>query len=500
MRVLVADDSRLHRKILVDALEAAGHEAVIARDGVEAARLAFAEPLDLVVLDVEMPGMTGYQVAHLLKDDPGTAGTPFVFLTGKDHPADRYWGLRLGAAHFLSKSASKDEIIAAIEQAFAEAPPAGGRVLVDARRETGLLERLAGILDRRLFEAAVASELAALVDRTREYRRGLAGAVQTLRYIADYDAAVLLLPGEAELVAHVARKVARGVLTHAEALAWESFEGTCESMPAELRRTIKGRHLLEQTTEAPRVAREWSATLTGREGILGGLALVSTHGRGMGEAELATLDRTMPTFTMVVDNLRLYEEMRLQAVTDGLTRTYNHRHFHELLHAEAKRAARNQRPLAMLMIDLDRFKLINDRHGHQCGDQVLRVVARRIGSELRQSDVLARYGGEEFGVLLPDTDAQGAKRVAERVRAVVGSDPVAVQDLEVRVTVSVGVAALAGQALDVPSDLVARADAMLFEAKRAGRNAVAVEEAGSGDGAAAASAGKEGGAPAAPPG
>ena len=145
---------------------------------------------------------------------------------------------------------------------------------------------------------------------------------------------------------------------------------------------------------------------------------------GMDEASLGMLQRMLPTLSMVVDNLRLYEQMRQQAVTDGLTRTYNHRHFHELLHSEAKRAGRGNRPLAMLMIDLDHFKRVNDSMGHQCGDQVLVAVAERIASQLRQSDALSRYGGEEFAVLLPDTDAPGAQRVAERVRAVVGSDPI----------------------------------------------------------------------------
>lgn len=476
MRVLAADDSRLHRQILIDALEGAGHRVVVARDGVEAARLALTEPPDLIVLDVEMPGMTGYQVAHLLKDDPTTAAVPIVFLTSKDHPGDRYWGMRVGAARFLSKSAPREEILGAIKEALTEAPRGEREPDHPPAGADGLLERLAGILDRRLFEAVVTSELAGLVDRSGEHTQGLARALETLGHIADYDVAVMLLPDDGELVAHVGRETPRTMLSAAEARAWETLEGSCEAMPAHITRSVSGEHLLTPTGDVPRVAAEWTGMLAGGTGVVGALALVSTRSRGMDQAASAALDRMLPTFSMVVENLRLYEKMRLQAVTDGLTRAYNHRHFHELLTAEVKRAARNSRPVSLLMVDLDHFKRINDRWGHQCGDEVLGTVAERIGTQLRDSDVLARYGGEEFAILLPDTPLAGAKKAAERVRAVVGSDPVMTRAGDVSVTVSVGVAEASGDQLARPSELVSRADAALYEAKRAGRDRVVLDD------------------------
>ena len=235
----MADDSRLHRQIIVDALADAGHEVLVAVDGVEAARLALTEPPDLIVLDVEMPGMTGYQVAHLLNDDPVAAAVPLIFLTGKDHPGDRYWGLRLGAAYYLSKTATREEILAAVEEALADAPVRTDDLVTARCDADGLLERLAGILDRRLFESVVAAELAGLVDRSEEYRRSLSATLETMRHIADFDAAVLLLPEDQQLVACVTRKIDRTVLTICEARAWEAMEGTCQAMPAELQQ-IRG--------------------------------------------------------------------------------------------------------------------------------------------------------------------------------------------------------------------------------------------------------------------
>jgi two-component system cell cycle response regulator len=473
--VLIADDSRFHRQVMTDALVAAGYAAVVAEDGVEAARLALTDPPDLIILDIEMPAMNGYQVAHLLKDDPATAQVPLIFLTSKDQPGDRYWGLRLGAAHYLSKAAPRAYIWAARAAALRDAPARSADTAPGNMPES-LMERLAGILDRRLFEAVVTSELAQLVDQSADYRMSLRQAVLALQRVADFDAAVLLMPDEGQLVAVVGHKCPKNVLTHAEALAWEALEGTCEEMPADLERTVSGRDRLGSARRTT-ITGEWAAALPGRDSALGALSLAFTQAGGLSETAAQALDRMLPTFTMVVDNLRLYEQMRLQAVTDGLTRAFNHRHFHELLKAESKRARRGERPLALLMIDLDCFKGINDHHGHQCGDRVLRAVADRIATQLRQSDVLARYGGEEFTVLLPDTDTKGAKKVAERIRAAVGSDPIEIASDEYRVTVSVGVAVAEGAHLEDPGRLIGRADEAMYEAKRRGRDRVAVDMA-----------------------
>jgi diguanylate cyclase (GGDEF)-like protein len=363
--------------------------------------------------------------------------------------------------------------MAAISEAMKEAPVRSG---TRAPREMpeSLMERLAGILDRRLFEAVVTSELAQLVDQAADYRMSLRQSVVTLQRLADFDVAVLLMPDEGQLVAVVGHTCPKNVLTHAEALAWEALEGTCEAMPVELERTVSGRDRLVPARRTT-ITGEWAAAIPGRDSPLGALSLVFTQSGGLLDTAAQAMDRMLPTFAMVVDNLRLYEQMRLQAVTDGLTRAFNHRHFHELLKSECKRAQRAERPLALLMVDLDRFKGINDHFGHQVGDRVLRAVADRIATQLRESDVMARYGGEEFTVLLPETDAQGAKKVAERIRAAVGSDPIEVGADHYPVTVSVGAAAGSGAQLEDPGWLVGRADDAMYEAKRQGRDRVVMD-------------------------
>lgn len=159
-------------------------------------------------------------------------------------------------------------------------------------------------------------------------------------------------------------------------------------------------------------------------------------------------------------------ELAALSRTDGLTRLPNHTAWLEAVEREFARSRREEQSMAVLMLDLDHFKVINDLHGHPAGDEVLRGVAEVLGDALRQHDVPGRYGGEEFGVLLPNCDIAGAEAIAERVRVRIEWASFAG---ELKVTVSIGCAALQENDLFAAS-LIARADRALYAAKAAGRN------------------------------
>ncbi len=171
-----------------------------------------------------------------------------------------------------------------------------------------------------------------------------------------------------------------------------------------------------------------------------------------------------------------HEEIYRLTIMDGLTHLHNRRYFTEFLERELARSARHRRPLALLLVDLDHFKAVNDRHGHLCGDAVLREVASRLRPVVRREDLLARFGGEEFAVILVETDAPAARDAAERVRLAVAAGAVRFGGHDVPVTVSVGVAAAGGGEADLSADrLLHRADQQMYRAKHAGRNRVAAE-------------------------
>jgi diguanylate cyclase (GGDEF)-like protein len=177
-----------------------------------------------------------------------------------------------------------------------------------------------------------------------------------------------------------------------------------------------------------------------------------------------------------IENVDLHQAVRRQALTDELTGLFNHRRFQEVISHEVERARRFETPLALVMLDLDDFKAVNDRHGHLQGDLVLREVARVLRDTAREVDEPARYGGEELAVALPQTDLDGARHFAERLRERIEALRVPRVDGtgSLRVTASLGVAALPQAASPGDKDaLVAAADAALYEAKRLGKNRVA---------------------------
>ncbi|HEX2077574.1 MAG TPA: diguanylate cyclase [Longimicrobium sp.] len=160
------------------------------------------------------------------------------------------------------------------------------------------------------------------------------------------------------------------------------------------------------------------------------------------------------------------------SITDGLTELFNHRHVHELLHDEFERSARTGESIAVVMMDLDRFKQVNDTYGHPTGDVILYETAQIIKDTACEIDMVGRYGGEEFIAILPETDEEPAAAFAERVRAAVEEHVYRDGATEVRMTVSCGVASVTAAGVDSPEALLKAADEALYQAKHGGRNQV----------------------------
>ncbi|NUN98171.1 MAG: sensor domain-containing diguanylate cyclase, partial [Candidatus Omnitrophica bacterium] len=174
---------------------------------------------------------------------------------------------------------------------------------------------------------------------------------------------------------------------------------------------------------------------------------------------------------IALENSHLYGELEKLAITDGLTGLANHRAFQERLVRELSRAQRFQQEVSLLIIDIDHFKSINDRHGHQVGDQVLRSVADALQDQLRKMDYVARYGGEEFAVIMPQTRKTESVRIAERLRERMANERFVKVDPTRSVTISVGVSEYPSDAREA-SQLVERADRALYFSKENGRNRV----------------------------
>lgn len=193
-------------------------------------------------------------------------------------------------------------------------------------------------------------------------------------------------------------------------------------------------------------------------------------------SEEIQLSQTLANLSgMAIENARLFDEVQRLAVTDQLTGLYNRRGLFDYGQREIDRANRYHRQLAAILLDIDRFKQINDTYSHAVGDQVLRILADRCQENLRDMDILARYGGEEFAILLPETDIESAQRVAERLREQVAQTPFVTERGPISITISLGLTSTLYETPDI-AVLLDRADTAMYAAKQAGRNRVSIEK------------------------
>ncbi|MGY6277569.1 GGDEF domain-containing protein [Methylomonas sp. MgM2] len=211
-----------------------------------------------------------------------------------------------------------------------------------------------------------------------------------------------------------------------------------------------------------------SYALRVEEQQLGELKL--TRSQRFSKVELDMLESLLCCLIYPLRNATLFQQALQQAYTDPLTQTHNRAAFNDMLAREIKRANRCNQPLSIIFVDIDHFKLINDEHGHHCGDLALASVAGKIKDSVRASDFVFRYGGEEFVVLLTDTNQDDAAIIAERIRTSVESHTLAYGMAVLNITVSLGVSALKSGD-DMPA-LLKRADDAMYKAKQAGRNRV----------------------------
>ena len=231
-----------------------------------------------------------------------------------------------------------------------------------------------------------------------------------------------------------------------------------------------GKDDLKLSPSEPQATELISVPLRASEGVIGVLNLYDrADDKPFDDSDLETIRTFAGQASVALDNVLLHQEAQRLSVTDGLTGLGNYRFFQSTLAREVESASRFHRSLAVLMLDLDLFKQVNDAHGHQVGDAVMIEIADRIRDEIREVDVVARYGGEEFVVVLPETGREGAGYTAERICNAVRRRPVVVSGLQLRITLSAGVAVFPTHG-DTPASIVRAADEALYAAKAGGRD------------------------------
>ncbi|HEY8617604.1 PleD family two-component system response regulator [Phenylobacterium sp.] len=446
-KILVVDDIEANVRLLEAKLSAEYYRVLTASDGPTALAVAAAEKPDIILLDIMMPGMDGFQVCRRLKDDPETRHIPVVLVTALDGRADRVAGLESGADEFLTKPIDDVMLFARVRSLTRL------KAVIDELREREASGRRMGLIGGAVTRMGGTGGRILIVDDQERHARRISVELSIEhRPVVENDpeAALLTARGPVDLVI-----VNTGSKT---------FDGL--RFCAQLRSEDATRNLpIIAVVDFDERARLVKALEIGVNDILA---------KPIDPQELAARAKTQIRRKRYTEHLRDNLDHSLElAVTDQLTGLHNRRYMTGQLEALTKRAAHGGAPVSLLVLDIDHFKKINDGFGHDVGDEVLKEFAVRLASNVRAVDLPVRFGGEEFVIVMPDTQLTDARRIAERIRLHVAGSPFRVmggQEL-LTVTISIGVAAtLPGE--EKPQALLKRADEALYEAKATGRNRV----------------------------
>ena len=486
IKILIADDSPTVVEMIRFILEKKGYSTVIASNGVEAINSVYKEKPDLILLDILMPKMNGYQVCRLLKGNKDTAYIPVIMLAASEQKSDEFWGIATGADEFFTKDLAMTQLAGTIEKILKLKPYLDRQAPTHAfqKKEISseeILSRINILLDKKLFESTVINEISKIAGASYNYEETAKSILVLLSRIVHYEAGALLIEevGEKKIVTFLNAEVNESVV---KKIRKKMIEEINKEKPQEHRKSASFKikifneeYQSEKTTKNLKAF--FSVALRARGGVIGILALASSKTSSFSNENLETLNIMADQISMVINNVCLYQKINHLSITDGLTDLYNYRYFQDMLKREFERAQRYEFNLSLVMIDIDHFKIVNDTYGHQQGDMILRELGVRFKKEVRERlDTPVRYGGEEFAFILPNTDKKGVFFVAERIRRKIAECKFPGREKPLRITISLGVATYPAKGIEKYSDLVKKADEALYRSKEEGRNKVSVYE------------------------
>lgn len=448
-RILVVDDISANVKLLEARLTAEYFDVQTATSGPDALEKLERSSFDIVLLDVMMPGMDGFEVCRRIKENPRTTLVPVIMVTALDQTADRVKGLEAGADDFLTKPVSDVQLITRVKSLVRL------KLLSDELHLRATQGRMG--LDERVSLADIGrgepGRILVVDDRPSSYEK--------LRTILGHDNKVDLEINPQEALFRAAEGDYDLAIVNISLTDYDALR-LCSQLRSLERTRAMPILLVTEPEDGARLLRGLDLGVNDY--------LVRPIDRQELQARVNTQIRRKRYSDKLRDNVQLTMEM---AVMDALTGLHNRRYLDSQLATLVNHAVQRNRELSLLVVDIDFFKKVNDNYGHDAGDDVLREFAKRVRKNVRGIDLACRYGGEEFVIVMPDTDAEVAGIVAERLRQRVAGEafPIAGGTRLLNVTISIGLASL-DAVTDTPEVILKRADTALYQAKRDGRNRV----------------------------
>ena len=456
-RVLVVDDILPNVKLLEAKLRGEYFDVLTATSGVQALEIAERDGPDIVLLDVMMPGMDGFEVCKRLKANPVTAHIPVVMVTALTDATDRVRGLEAGADDFLSKPVNDVALMARVRSLVRL------KMTVDEWRIREKTANQFGIFNSRgdlMAESSKAARVLVIEDKDFESEK----FIETLH--RDDDMVIPASSGEQGI--DLAQRQDFDLITISLDLDGEDGLRLCSHLRSNERTRAVPILMVAQDSDMKRVAQ--GLEIGAHDYIL----------RPVDRNELLSRARAQIRRKRYQDRLRSnYEVSLAMALTDSLTGLFNRRYLMVHMEKILGRIKETRKAVGVLMLDIDFFKKINDSYGHAVGDQVLKIFSDRVAQRLRSFDLVSRIGGEEFVAILPDISNDIVLQVAERLRKGIAAEPMVVSTPEgkINVTVSIGGTIIDNGDVTV-EEALKRADDMLYQAKEKGRNCCVFEGIG----------------------
>jgi diguanylate cyclase (GGDEF)-like protein/PAS domain S-box-containing protein len=467
MKILVIDDNDITRDMLRNILVSEGYDVVLAGDGEDGLAKAKAEHPALVITDVLMPVLDGFQFLRQMKGDDALKDIPVIFYTGSYlDKKDQELARQIGVSRYMVKPAEVPEIIRTVKEVLAE----GGQGRPSGASPVSLEEPVF----LKVYNERLVSKLKSTIHENEQARLFLEHIMEGMG-----DGVVVIGRDYAILDANSAATALLG-LEKSDMVGRKCFEVThrrhapCDSpyiaCPHTLifergEKIVKVLHTHYNIQGDERQIEITASPVRNGQGQI--IAMVETHRDIM---EKKTDDELVKLIKRLNET---QTHLKHVAITDELTGLRNRRYIVERLEEEFQRAKRTGRPLSLIMLDIDHFKNINDDHGHLFGDVVLRVVSVRMKEALRKHDLIGRVGGEEFLIICPESSLEDTAVVAERIRTIIHCEAIGDGIREATVALSAGVTMQRDD--DTSSDrLFSRADTALYDAKERGRNRVVV--------------------------
>ncbi len=456
-RVLVVDDILPNVKLLEAKLSCEYYEVITATSGAEALERVKNENPDIVLLDIMMPEMDGFEVCERIKANPESSHIPVVMVTALTDIQDKVRGLEAGADDFLSKPINDVALMARVRS----------------------LARLKMAMDEWKLRENSANQFGVVSEQSNLMKEPVEGARILLIEDKDFERDKISAALASDL--NIVIGVDNG-LSAMELIASQEFDIMMVSLNLKEEDGLRlCSHLRsnERTRSLPVVMIAGEEDM---ERVAHGLEM-GAHDyilRPLEKNELRARVRTQVRRKRFQDRLRSTYEISLSmALTDSLTGLYNRRYLEVHLEKLIENNAKSNKAMGVIMMDIDHFKNVNDTHGHNVGDEILKVFAERIKDNLRSFDLVARLGGEEFVAILPDVLPERAYLIAERLRKSIADIPIkcSAKGGELQITTSIGGAVINNGGHSIPA-ILERADKCLYEAKHSGRNCTVFENKG----------------------